>query len=225
MAGINIESSNMKISLFVTHAIAVAAGSVAIAALFLATYMPHATDYIYQDPQYIQLNGSQENVEYSTVVNKMYLGHLYLKHPLYFWKRQTGKKLLKELALEGYTPASDLLANVAINNVWANNNSEAFEEAYKWARLAPKNGSYSNLSSLINIYRPSSDDIAQEDLALLEDGAQDSTLPLYSKNLAKFYKNNGNTEKAVYWENLAKTKEISQFTLPECTTIKPWQGY
>lgn len=222
----------MKKVLFATHTLVFLAGLLIASAYFVFYGLPLTARYIVADPMYIKLTEDTEKENYSDILQEDYLGSLYLKHPAYFFKRQEGKDILKNLAHRGYTPASgSLFAYYITRHMYADNYEEEkryLMDAHKWAMLAAKQGSFFDLFTLFHIFDlyDYKGDVSEE-LAILEKAAKASPSHVFANGLSKFYalqrKDTGNAEK---WHKVAQEIYHSSYEeAPGRTIIPRKDGY
>lgn len=217
----------MKKILFTTHTLIFILGFLVAASIFIFYEMPYTHRYVVADPLYIKLAEDRKPEDYSAVLQEDYLGSLYLNHPVYFLKREEGKKILKGLAKRGYTPSAGTLFSHYINKYKFTNNDEQalayLMKAHKWAMFAAKQGDYIKLHIIFHIYDiyEYKDDVTEE-LALLEKAAMESASHVFATDLSVYYElHEGNKEKAEKWLRIAEEIYKAPYQEPVCTTITP----
>ena len=203
--------------------------------LFLTAHflLPGASKYMFNDPQYIQLSGDKEPISYRAVTDKRYLGNLYFGHQLLFYKRQEGKRILEDLANRGYTPAARDIFHGIMNKLHFRARYKIPVdltlaqklEAYKWAMVTAQQGDPTVLFLLFNVYNMSDFIETSQHIAMLEDLAKQSHLPIYADYLAEHYANKKAPQKAAYWAEIAESIIENPPAEPACATITPWRGY
>lgn len=220
----------MNVRYFITHTLAILLTVLSTSVFFALYVMPQTSEFVYVDPHKIVLSPSEEPRAYLDVARQNYLGQLFLKHPLYFYKRETGYNQLAELAKQGYTPAASNLYTYHINEVYKGPHTkkhanEQLAKAYKWAKLAGQQGSFTPLSFMALdtdfyvLHDP------KEDIQTIEDIARKSSISGPAKILSRYYAKQENTEKANEWQNIAGEIEALARPAPTCTTITPWRGW
>ena len=194
--------------------------------LFAHFFLPAASGYYLTDPLYIKLDGRAEPYTYSSITDRSYVGNLYLKHPLFFYKREEGLRILSDLAARGYTPAGSNLFHFAIDDKPGHppNKSDVLS-AYKWARMTAEQGDLMDLVALLKFHNLADYKDVTSDIALVEKFALRTSLHGYAAYLAEYYTEQNNPKKKEYWAKKAEEIKKGSLTEPACATIMPWRGY
>ena len=223
----------MKLQPIITHTITLSIGSVLTAGYFLLNFVPATATYIPSNALLIKLNEEAVPIDYHPVLQKDFLGGLYLRNPFYFFKREKGYEMLTELAEEGYSSATvDLYtfeATKALKSEVKGDKEIAeqhYNKAYDWAKLAAENKSYFPLLDLVkNLNLEQRQDISEE-LKILAEGAESSSRGGIAFSLWEYYYFKKKDEKrAEYWLDIAQKISDEQRPDPACTTITPWKGW
>lgn len=222
----------MKLKPIITHTFIFTAGSIFTAGYFLLIFVPSVANHIPADSLRIKLSENTAPEAYQPILERDFLGGLYLRNPLYFFKRQEGYDMLEGLAKEGYTGA---LTNIyayetdkALKNLVKGDTNKAsahYKKAYDLAMLGVEQKSYFPLIDLIKTHKLRDRKDISEELKILEKQAKSSSRGGLALILSDYYELNADKQKAEYWQRIAK--EINSENRPEpiCMTITPWRGY
>ncbi len=182
----------------------------AVSYYFLESYIPSVERYIDADPHYIQYAPDKEYVYYNDVLEKTFLGNLYLWGDLYSYKRQKGYDMLAELAHEGYSPAAVDLHNYHLRKLnvelWGKDDTDEYKshlaEAYKWAKLAAEQGDGRQLGLMIVGRKLEDHKNLEEDLKLMKKLATDAPYRRLANIMYGYASKNRNKEDADYYNDL-----------------------
>lgn len=224
----------MKLRPFIAHTSIFASGLVAgllvASSYFVFDVLPSTQSAVLADPPLIKLSKESEPVSYDTVIQQAYLGNLYLRNPIYFFKRQEGYDMLADLANRGYSNSAMSLYFYEIRQAFQGPynpkvTKKHYDQAYHWAMLAANQGLYVTLLMMIkNEGLGQTKDITKE-LAMLEDWAKKSPTNATALGLHEYYNKQGEKEKAAKWLETAKKIQDEHRPKPACTTITPWRGW
>ena len=220
----------MKLKLFITHLLTLVIGFGLASSYFVFDVIPSTARHIVADPQYIKLTNDTEPVEYNEVLQQDYLGSLYLRNPVYFFKRQQGYDMLEHLANKGYTSAATHLHGYHIlRAIYHYPNYEKanieFAKAHKWAKVAAAQGMPAYLLSMLNADRSYVAETTPEEMAMLEEAAKNSSIGTSAEWVSEYYSKIGEDEKAAEWMAIADNIWASDPPKPACSTITPWKGW
>ena len=220
----------MKLRSLITHLLTLASGIGIASYYFLFSVIPSTAVYVVGDPPNIKLTPDGEPVSYGEVLQKDFLGDVYLKTPAYFFKHQQGYDMLAELANKGYTKAANnlhayhLMKAMSLYPDYEKANVE-FAKAHKWAKVSAAQGSIGYLLMMLKTDRSYVTETTPEEMAMLEEAAKNSSIGTFAEWVSEYYSKIGEEEKAAEWMAIADNIWASDPPKPACSTITPWKGW
>lgn len=218
----------MKLKSVITHLLTLVVGLSIASSYFLFSLLPSTAQHVVADPQFIEL--TDEAVSYSELLQQSYLGSLYLRSPVYFFKRQEGYQILAELAERGYTNAArNLYGHHMLKAVFLGSNHEKanieYAKAHKWAKVAAAQGAVGSLLGVLVDTRSYGAEATPEEIIMVEEFAKNSSAGALGEFVSEYYAKIGDEEKAAEWKTIADEIWASDPPKPACSTITPWKGW
>lgn len=220
----------MKLRPFITHLLTLIIGLGIASSYFVFSVIPSTEIRVLGDAQFIKLTENGEPESYSEVLGQDFLGGVYLKTPVYFFKHQQGYDMLSDLANRGYTPAArelhiyHMLKAIYLFPDYDKANIE-FAKAHKWAKVSAAQGFVGDLLSMLKADRSYVAETTPEEMAHVEEVAKSSSIGTYAEWVSEYYAKTGNDEKAAEWKTIADKIWATPNPKPACSTITPWKGW
>lgn len=221
----------MKLKLFITHTFIFIFGMVVMLGIFVFSVMPKMYKYMpFPDTPHIKLAEKEEPMLYLRVLEDRFKAHLYLSSPFYFFAREKGFEVNKNLAQQGYWPSLRSLFIYHASrsdhpDYSAEEHETHYQEALKLAKFASERGYQIPMLQMIAFYGLANRQDVTTELALAEKMVEKTTNSGHAKMLAKYYAEAGNQEKSEYYSAIEQKIAQEKPPAPACSTITPWIGW